>query len=320
MNRAFIEKLNAFGKKREPFFFVIDYAQKNFYAQALSSLEEDVLYAFEEPQSTQTLFTCKEFVWQKNYPLRSNYEEGFERVIEEIRAGNTYMLNLTAPTKVELTLDLKSLFYASHAAFKLYFKDQFVCFSPERFVKIEENHIHTFPMKGTIDASIPNAEAIILADEKEKAEHVMVVDLLRNDLSRVATKVRVERFRYIEKIYTAQKELLQVSSHIQGSLVENWHEQMGEILSKLLPAGSISGTPKRSSMEIIARVEGSDRGFYTGVFGVYDGKILDSAVMIRFLEKTPSGYLFKSGGGITLLSDKEKEYDELCDKVYLPVF
>ena len=91
-------------------------------------------------------------------------------------------------------------------------------------------------------------------------------------------------------------------------------------MAKLLPAGSISGTPKRKSVEIIEAIEGYERGFFTGVFGVYDGKSLDSAVMIRFLEKTDEGYVFKSGGGITLLSDAFQEYDELCDKVYVPVF
>ena len=73
-------------------------------------------------------------------------------------------------------------------------------------------------------------------------------------------------------------------------------------------------------MEIIERVENYDRSYFTGIFGIYDGYSLDSAVMICFLEKRENGYVFKSGGGITLLSDASKEYDELCDKVYIPVF
>jgi para-aminobenzoate synthetase component I len=314
------ERFNAFGRRREPFFFVIDYAQKNVYAKALSLLDEDVLYAFETPLYSSEQLTCKAFTCKKTYPSPEAYVQKFDAVMEEIKAGNTYMLNLTAQTKVELSFDLKSLFYAAHAPFKLYFKDQFVAFSPERFVKIEANQIHTYPMKGTIDASVPDAETVILADEKEKAEHVMVVDLLRNDLCMVAKEVRVEKFRYIEKVHTSDKTLLQVSSHIQGTLDEQWHERIGDILSTLLPAGSISGTPKRSSVEIIERIEGYDRGFYTGIFGIYDGKVLDSAVLIRFLEKTDEGYVFKSGGGMTVLSEAKKEYDEVCDKVYFPVF
>lgn len=262
----------------------------------------------------------KPFSWQKNLPSKEHYLSQIASVIEEIKSGNTYMLNLTSPTKVTLNCSLENLFYSANAPFKLCFKEEFVCFSPERFVKIEANQISTYPMKGTIDASIPHAEKMILDDEKEKAEHVMVVDLLRNDLSMVAREVRVEKFRYVEKIQAGTKELLQISSKITGKLDTNWHEHVGDIIAKLLPAGSISGTPKRKSVEIIERVENYDRGYFTGIFGIYDGHNFDSAVMIRFLEKRDDGYVFKSGGGITLLSDASKEYDELCDKVYIPVF
>lgn len=320
MNIEFASKLNALGTIREPFFFVIDYAAKNFYIEALQNLDRNVLYQVETHTNAIKPSASKEFSWQKIHPNKERYLAQVEAVIEEIKSGNTYMLNLTSPTTLELNCTLENLFYSANAPFKLCFKEQFVCFSPERFIKITDNQISTYPMKGTIDASIPHAEHIILNDEKEKAEHVMVVDLLRNDLSMVSKQVRVEQFRYVEKIQAGEKELLQVSSKITGNLEENWHENVGNIIAKLLPAGSISGTPKRSSMEIIERVEGYNRGYFTGIFGIYDGQSLESAVMIRFLEKTEDGYLFKSGGGITLLSEAEKEYDELCDKVYIPVF
>ena len=319
MNIEFASKLNHFGKTREPFFFVIDYAAKHFYASALASLEKGILYRIETQTNAMENVIKKPFSWQKNLPSKEHYLSQIASVIEEIKSGNTYMLNLTSPTKVTLDCSLENLFYSANAPFKLCFKEEFVCFSPERFVKIEANQISTYPMKGTIDASIPNAEKMILDDEKEKAEHVMVVDLLRNDLSMVAREVRVEQFRYVEKIQAGAKELLQVSSKITGKLEANWHEYVGDIIAKLLPAGSISGTPKRSSVEIIERVEGYDRGYFTGIFGVYDGTVLDSGVMIRFLEQTPQGVVFKSGGGITLLSEMQKEYDELCAKVYIPV-
>jgi len=320
LNIEFASKLNTFGKKREPFFFTIDYAAKQFYASSLESLEDGILYQIDMQTNAMKNVLCKAFSWQKTPPSKEKYINKVESVIEEIKSGNTYMLNLTAPTNITLDCTFENLFYSANAPFKLCFKEQFVCFSPERFVTIKANQISTYPMKGTIDASIPNAEHIILSDEKEKAEHVMVVDLLRNDLSMVAKHVRVEQFRYVEKIQAGEKELLQVSSKITGKLEENWHEHVGDIIAKLLPAGSISGTPKRSSVEIIERIEEYDRGYFTGVFGIYDGDSLDSAVMIRFLEKTKEGYVFKSGGGITLLSDALKEYDELCDKVYIPVF
>ena len=173
-------------------------------------------------------------------------------------------------------------------------------------------------MKGTIDASLPNAKEKILSDSKEMAEHVMVVDLLRNDLSVVSTNVRVKEFRYITKLTTNEKDLLQVSSHICGDLEENWHEILGDILQSVLPAGSISGTPKKKTLEIIQEIEEYERGFFSGVFGVYDGENFDSGVMIRFIEKTDEGFIYKSGGGITLDSDVENEYNELLSKIYLP--
>jgi para-aminobenzoate synthetase component 1 len=320
LNIEFASKLNAFGKEKTPFFFMIDYAAKQFEAFALDAIPKGVLYQLGNQSNASDTFTCKDFSWTKIPPSKEQYCAQIHAVIEEIQAGHTYLLNLTSPTRIELSCSFENLFYTANAPFKVCYHEAFVCFSPERFVEIRDNRISTYPMKGTIDASIPHAKKIILNDEKEKAEHVMVVDLLRNDLAMVSKKVRVEQFRYVEKIQAGEKELLHVSSKITGMLDENWHDNVGTILATLLPAGSISGTPKRSSVEIIKRLEGYDRGFFTGVFGVYNGKSLDSAVMIRFLEKTKEGYVFKSGGGITLLSEAEKEYDELCDKVYVPLF
>jgi len=233
-------------------------------------------------------------------------------------AGNTYLLNLTFPTKIFVDASLLDIFANSQAKFKLYFKNRFVTFSPERFITIENNLIKTYPMKGTIQADIPNARAKILADEKEMAEHTMVVDLLRNDLAMVAKSVKVNQFRYVEKITAGNKDLLQVSSEIIGLLENNWAAKIGDILLSLLPAGSISGTPKKKTLEIIQAVEGYSRGFFTGVFGYFDGKKLDSAVMIRFIEKQGKQLVYKSGGGITIDSDMYQEYQEMLDKVYIP--
>ena len=153
---------------------------------------------------------------------------------------------------------------------------------------------------------------------KEMAEHTMVVDLLRNDLSIVSNRVRVEKFRYVDEISAGEKRLLQISSKISGELDENWNKKVGDILVSLLPAGSITGTPKRKTVEIIKKVEKYDRDFYTGIFGVFDGKSLDSAVMIRFIEKDKDGeFYYKSGGGITCDSNASLEYQELLDKIYI---
>lgn len=315
----FASALNALGKQREPFFFVVNYAQDTFIVKPLGEMNDDILYTLDSLSNAPSQpFTCKSAIVSREFIAYETYCQKMNEVVEHIKAGNIYLLNLTCPTKVKIQGTLKDAFYAANAPFKLYLKDEFVCFSPERFVKIEENTISTYPMKGTIDVSLPDALALILADEKEMAEHVMAVDLLRNDLSMVAKEVRVKAFRYVEKIKAGDKELLQVSSHIEGKVGDDWHDFVGDIIAKMLPAGSITGTPKKKSVEIIHEIEGYKRDFFSGVFGVYDGKRLDSAVMIRFLEKVEEGYVFKSGGGITLLSDPQKEYDEMCAKVYIP--
>jgi len=314
---TFKDQLNSFGKKREPIFFVIDFEAKNHYISPLDKLDSDIEYSFNEKKK---IISDKKIPYTF-YPVDiEKYRKSFSKVQEEIKKGNTYLINLTFPSKLEIDYDLKEIYDYTDARFKLYFKDRFVCFTPERFVEIKDDFIYTYPMKGTIEASIKDAKQKILNNKKEMAEHVMVVDLLRNDLSMVSKKVRVEKFRYIEKIKAGERELLQVSSKIKGELEPSWQDRLGEILTTMLPAGSITGAPKKSTTEIIKQTEGYDRGFFSGIFGVFDGKSLDSAVMIRFVEKTEDGLVYKSGGGITIDSECESEYLEMCEKVYVPFF
>ena len=209
----------------------------------------------------------------------------------------------------------------------------FVCFSPETFVRIKGGRIYSYPMKGTLDASLPNAEKQLMEDQKEAAEHATIVDLIRNDLSRVAEDVRVDKYRYIDVLHTNKGNILQTSSEISGRLPEDYPHHLGEILDAQLPAGSITGAPKDKTMQIIQETEGYDRGFYTGIMGIYDQGELNSAVMIRFIEEEvfPSKtenrmnyeairkLYFKAGGGITSKSDCRKEYEEVIQKIYLPI-
>jgi para-aminobenzoate synthetase component 1 len=315
LNQTFQEKLNYYGSLKEPFFFMISYDLTQSVVCPLKKLPPFIKYEINKKvnSSNQNLVL-------KKYPIAfKTYQKKFQALQEQIRAGNSYLLNLTAKTRIETALSLDEIYDKAASKFKLQYKDQFVCFSPEQFVQIKNNTIFTFPMKGTIDAKIKNAKQLILNNEKEKAEHIMVVDLLRNDLSLVAKKVRVKKFRYVESLQAGNKTLLQVSSKIEGTLPKNWHEMVGDIIIKLLPAGSITGTPKKKTVEILKGIEKYNRGFYTGIFGVYDGKNLNSAVMIRFIEKSKNNrYFYKSGGGITCDSDCFSEYQELIDKIYIP--
>ncbi|MEA1955593.1 MAG: aminodeoxychorismate synthase component I [Campylobacterota bacterium] len=307
--------LNLLGKKREPFLFISDFKAKKLKVISLDKLkDEDIEFCIDSKYRYKihnNIFVKKSISFKK-------YKTKFDLIQEHIKNGDTYLLNLTQPTQIKSDLSLKEIYSLANAHYKLRFKDKFVCFSPESFIQIKENKIHTYPMKGTIDASIENAKEKILNNQKEMAEHVMVVDLLRNDLSIVSRGVKVEKFRYIQTIDAGERELLQVSSHISGELNDDWHENIGDILASLLPAGSISGTPKKKTLEIIQQVEEYERGYFSGVFGIYDGKSLDSGVMIRFVEKQEGGYIYKSGGGITCDSDVLQEYNELQDKIYLP--
>ena len=315
------EKLNKFGFEKEPFLFVLSYDLSKFYIEKLSNLPKTIKFELNSNEHNKSKDIKKSKL--EKFPISfEEYRKSFDYIQEQIKSGNSYLLNLTAKTKIKTSLSLDEIYENIDAKFKLRFqnnKDDFVCFSPERFVEIKKNKISTYPMEGTIDANIPNAQARILGDIKEMAEHTMVVDLLRNDLGIVGSKVRVDKFRYVEKINAGNKKLLQVSSKISANLQNNWHENIGDIITSILPAGSITGTPKKKTVEILNRVEDYDRSFYTGIFGVFDGINLDSSVMIRFIEANKDGQMFyKSGGGITIDSNVLNEYQELLDKIYLP--
>ncbi len=260
----------------------------------------------------------REFEFRK-FPLPfADYRRAFDAVQAEIAEGNTYLLNLTFPTRIQTDLDPVEIFHSGPAKYRVLVPGRFVCFSPERFVRISGGTISSCPMKGTIDASSPGAESSILADPKELAEHTTIVDLIRNDLNAVATDVAVERFRYIDRVSTSRGVILQVSSLITGRLGGDYRRRLGTILFSMLPAGSVTGAPKKKTVDIIRRVESGPRGFYTGIAGYFDGKDLDSGVMIRFIETTEEGMCYRSGGGITAQSDAESEYRELIGKVYVP--
>ena len=144
------------------------------------------------------------------------------------------------------------------------------------------------------------------------------VEFSRRKTARYADRVHVERFRYIDRIATRRGDILQVSSEIAGRLPAGYEARMGDILFDMLPAGSVSGAPKSSTLRIIREAEGEPRGYYTGVFGYFDGQTLDSAVLIRFIEEEQGRMYFRSGGGITAYSDCRSEYEEVIEKVYLP--
>ncbi len=312
-----INTINNLAATRQSFVFIVDFKGENGLVFLESEVHDDQLqYCIEH---THTL-VAPQFDWQVEpipYPV---YEQKFNYVRQQIQQGNSFLVNLTQPTPIRTNLTPQSIFTHAKARYKVWLKNEFIALSPETFVRINNGRISSYPMKGTIDASIPNAQALILNNAKEKAEHATIVDLIRNDLSMVAEQVEVTRYRYIDRLKTNQGELLQVSSEIAGILPTDYHQNLGDILFKLLPAGSISGAPKPKTVQIIDTAEGYERGFYTGIFGQFDGTNLDSAVLIRFIELSDDKMTFKSGGGITSQSKCMDEYEELIHKVYVPIY
>lgn len=314
--------MNDCGKSKIPFLFAIDFSLKDgvFIENPIS--QSDILFrtplgtnqsAFDTgADSPQPIISPKAITFDE-------YRHQFDNVMKGLMRGDSYLANLTVKTPIEINIPLIDIFNRSQSPYGIFVADRFVCFSPERFVKISNGVISTNPMKGTINANISDAEKRILDDPKETAEHCTIVDLLRNDLGMVATDITVRRFRYIDRIPTRKGDILQVSSEITGKLSKDYLSQLGDIIFRMLPAGSICGAPKKSTVEIINKAETDSRGFYTGIFGYFDGNELDSAVMIRFIEQEGNKYYFHSGGGITVNSRAEDEYNEVLEKIYLPI-
>lgn len=251
---------------------------------------------------------------------KSVYSKAYSHVANALRRGDTYLVNLTFRTPVGRRIDMAQIFETADAPYRFLWPERFVFFSPESFVKIENDIISSYPMKGTTDASGSDAAARLLSDYKEICEHNTIVDLIRNDLSMIASGVKIERFRYLEKIRTHRGELLQSSSEITGRLSGGWQDNVGTLLYNMLPAGSISGAPKPRTVEIIKESETTPRGYYTGIMGVFDIDRLESCVAIRYIEKDEDGeYYYRSGGGITSCSRMESEYEEMLSKIYVPV-
>ncbi len=312
--------MNYLGKRGVPFLFLIDFEMEKIIICTDFEKETTLKFDINGVTNVKTQKSDIDKFYLDAYPIsKAQYKIGFKKVVNEIQLGNSFLLNLTYPTRVISNLGLEDIFYITSAKYKIHLEDEFVCYSPEIFVQIKEGRISSNPMKGTIDASIENAASIILSDEKETAEHYTIVDLIRNDLSRVAKDVKVDKFRYIDQITTSDRNLLQVSSKISGQLPDDYTDHIGDIMFKLLPAGSISGAPKKKTLEIIRDAENLKRGYYTGVCGIFDGKDLDSGVMIRFIEEVGEELHYRSGCGITSMSNVDKEYQEMIDKVYLPI-
>lgn len=320
-----IQRMNTLAKEGKDFIFIINYKADGAYVEEYADINpHELLFAFPSLSNIpeDESYSNEAVEWHTEPLTRDDYERRINLVKQREREGDSYLANLTCKIPVRTNLSLHDIFMRSKALYRCWMKEKFVCFSPEIFVRInKEGLISSFPMKGTIDATRPEAEMELMENKKEAAEHATIVDLIRNDLSMIAEQVQVKRYRYIDHLTTNKGEILQTSSEITGQLPTDYRENIGTLLFHLLPAGSITGAPKPRTMEIIDEAEGYERDFYTGVMGCYSKGQLDSAVMIRFIDQDKDGQLhYKAGGGITAQSNNDDEYKEVIEKVYVPIY
>lgn len=312
-----IERLNRWGKKRTPFVALVDFELQKPLAYTLEECPMKLRYNFQG----QTNYKSKND-FNLNTKLEAefvdynSFKKKFDKSLKHINRGDSYLINLTEKTKINTKLNFEKLFIKSNAKYTIWLKDEFISFSPETFITINKGIISTYPMKGTIEHHDATSEIKLQNNIKEQSEHATIVDLLRNDLSRVSKKVTVENYRYYEVLQTSEKQIGQISSKITGQLEEDFYSKLGNIIFSLLPAGSICGAPKEKTVKLIKEIEVEKRGYYTGIAIYFDGANLDSCVLIRYIDED---HYYRSGGGITFLSQAEEEYQELKNKVYVPI-
>ncbi|WP_407121566.1 aminodeoxychorismate synthase component I [Bradyrhizobium sp. STM 3561] len=276
------------------------------------------------PTAPQNGCDGKAGAWRSNFS-REGYVAAVQRVIDFILAGDVFQTNIAQRFSARLSTSfdplafycqLRSLNPAPFAALLRWGKLTIASSSPERFLKLEGRHVETRPIKGTIARSPDSKEdyrraAALLASEKDHAENTMIVDLLRNDLSRVCTahSVEVPALCNLESYASVHHLVSIVTGELAGK------EDAVSLLRACFPGGSITGAPKPRSMEIITEIERIAREVYCGAIGFigFNGH-MDTNIAIRTVTIEDDLAVFHAGGGITVLSDPEAEYEETLAK------
>jgi para-aminobenzoate synthetase component 1 len=256
---------------------------------------------------------------------RAAYEAAVQRVIDYILAGDIFQANLSqrfdaalpeSMTAWDLYRRLCAGNPADFAAYLALGDTVIASASPERFLRLSDDRVETWPIKGTRPRGATPAEdaalaAELLASEKDRAENVMIVDLLRNDLSRVC------RDGSIEVPSLCRLETLPTVFHLVSTVTGRLRAGLGpvDLLEACFPGGSITGAPKIRAMEIIAELEPTQRGPYCGTIGYigFDGA-MDSSIVIRTFAVKDRRVTFQTGGGIVADSSPAEEYDETLAK------
>lgn len=249
----------------------------------------------------------------------SEYEKIIHYIKNKLKNGDVYQINYTMQKKfsiknkpIDIYLNLRQ---RSKPRFGYYFdsKDLSVLsFSPEQFFKVENNNIYSYPMKGTRPRSNNNSKDLIFKNElmksaKDAAEHLMIVDLLRNDIGKISKygSVNVKDLFKVESFETVH----QMVSEVSGILKKNVNET--QIIKALFPGGSITGAPKESAMKIIDEIENHERNIYTGAVGyICHNGDMNFNMPIRTMTINKNYGTYPVGGGIIWDSDTMEEWKE----------
>lgn len=302
------------------------FTEKKHRPKNIEKSDSPLLYfgVYEDAQicrvaDTQKLFTPK--LQLKDSIDKKSYIDKIETIKAEIAKGNTYQVNYTFNQKIEafcnpayLYLFLRQQQRTQYSAFIKNKYTDILSFSPELFFKQEGERIETQPMKGTAKRGKTEKEDTInlknlAASEKNQAENLMIVDLIRNDLSHIAQKNSVR----VPKLFETQthKTLHQMTSLIEAKLLPK--TSYAEIFEALFPCGSITGAPKIKTMELISALENHSRDVYCGTIGyITPNKKSSFNIPIRTLQKKTKEKLwnYKAGSGIVWDSIPESEYNE----------
>jgi len=259
---------------------------------------------------------------QSNYTYQQ-YSEAFLKVQAYLKAGDCYQINLAQRFSVSASgdalegyLNLRKLSPAPYSAYLNFPNLSVMCASPERFLRVREGLVETRPIKGTRPRSEDATQDQYLADElrhhtKDRAENLMIVDLLRNDLGKscVPGSVHVPELFHVES-YANVHHLV---STVEGKLSDD-HDSLN-VLQDCFPGGSVTGAPKHRAMQIIEQLEANQRGIYCGSIGYvgFDGD-MDCNIVIRTLIFSGNEIHYSAGGGIVADSNVESEYQETLDK------
>ena len=259
-----------------------------------------------------------------------SYQNAVERIRSYIAAGDIYQANLTIPLCADLGNEPAESIYlrmrGSGAPFRAFLKAPervILSNSPERFFRVTGRRILASPIKGTIARDRHDqqrSQAALLASEKDRAENLMIVDLLRNDLGRICDYASVHARLWETE---ALPQLIHLVSHVEGTLRPG--AEILEILGALFPCGSVTGAPKIRAMEILAELEQMPRGVSMGAIGIIRGAAapdrcrMDFSVAIRTMVIEEGKASFNVGGGIVYDSDSVSEYAEVMLKAQ-PLF